>query len=222
MNELKEIEVEEVSLVDAGANPQADILFFKRKEEKLMAKVEKTADSVKQEKIITPVEVEKVDTEKDELQKRVAELEKILAEREAADKAELEKAAAEKIAADNAEVAALLKRVENRLEEHIEKAETNELIKIASKYEILGEKANELASVLKKAKGSELYDKIINNLDRELAIVEKQGVFEEIGKRGRDTNISIDELVKKYREQDPALTERQARDKAFVAKRGMQ
>lgn len=217
MNELKEIEVDEVSLVDAGANPQADILFFKRKEEKLMAKTEKTAEVVKQEEIITPVEVEKVDTEKDELQKRVAELEKILAEREAADKAELEKAAAEKIAADNAEVAALLKRVENRLEEHIEKAETNELIKIASKYEILGEKADELASVLKKAKGSDLYDKIINNLDRELAIVEKQGVFEEIGKRGRDDGGSVDELAKRFQAEDK-LSWREALDKAFIAK----
>jgi len=217
MNELKEIEVDEVSLVDAGANPQADILFFKRKEENLMAKTEKAAEVVKQEEIITPVEVAKVDTEKDELQKRVAELEKILAEREAADKAELEKAAAEKIAADNAEVAALLKRVETRLEEHIEKAETNELIKIASKYEILGEKAEELASVLKKAKGSELYEKIISNLDRELAIVEKQGVFEEIGKRGRDNDSSVDELAKRLQAEDK-LSWREALDKAYLAK----
>ena len=207
MNELKEIEVDEVSLVDEGANPKADILFFKRKEEGLMTKLDKAT------------EVVKGDAEKDALKNRVAELEKLLAEREAADKAELEKAAAEKIAEDNAEVTALLKRVEARLEEHIEKAEANELIKIASKYEVLGEKAEELARVLKKAKGSELYDKIINNLDRELAIVEKQGVFEEIGKRGRDGGGSVEELAKQIQREEK-ISWREALDKAYLAKGG--
>lgn len=207
MNELKELEVDEVSLVDEGANPKADILIFKRKEEDLMTKLDKAA------------EVVKGDAEKDALKNRVAELEKLLAEREAAGKAELEKAAAEKIAADNAEVTALLKRVEARLEEHIEKAEANELFKIASKYEVLGEKADELARVLKKTKGTELYDKIINNLDRELAIVEKQGVFEEIGKRGRDGGGSVEELAKQIQREEK-ISWREALDKAYLAKGG--
>ena len=37
MNELKELLIDEVSLVDAGANPEANIVFFKRKEPKEMA-----------------------------------------------------------------------------------------------------------------------------------------------------------------------------------------
>ena len=37
MTELINLEVEEVSLVNAGANPEANILLFKRKEEKNMA-----------------------------------------------------------------------------------------------------------------------------------------------------------------------------------------
>ena len=53
MNELKELEVDEVSLVDAGANPQAHIVFFKRKqEEELMAKKDVAVEAVeKQEEV---------------------------------------------------------------------------------------------------------------------------------------------------------------------------
>ena len=57
MNELKELEVDEVSLVDAGANPQAHIVFFKRKqEEELMAKKDVAVEAVeKQEEVLTEV-----------------------------------------------------------------------------------------------------------------------------------------------------------------------
>lgn len=176
MSKLTELEVNEISLVDDGANPEAQVVFFKRKEEKTMG-------------------------------------EKATVEREATGKAEMEKAA-EKIAADNAEVTALYERLNKRLEEHIEKAETSELKKIASKYEILGEKADELASVLKKAKGTDLYDKIISNLDRELAIVEKQGLYEEIGKSQNATN-NVEEVAKKIQQSEPKLTWRQALDRAY-------
>ena len=200
MNELKNLQVEEVSLVDAGANPEADVMLFKRKED----------DNVKKQS------EPQFDAEKDALQKRVAELEKILAERDAADKAEVEKAAAEKLAADNAKVTELLDRLEKRVEEHIEKAETSELMKIASKYEILGENADELAKVLKSVKGTDVYDKIIANLDRELACVEKSGIFEEIGKRGDGCGTqSIYKFAAEIKKAEPALTDRQALDKAF-------
>lgn len=195
MSKLTELEVNEISLVDDGANPEAQVVFFKRKEEKRM-------------------EDKTIDVEKSALQERVAELEKKLSEREAADKAELEKVAAEKIASDHAEVTALYERLNKRLEEHIEKAETSELKKIASKYEVLGEKADELASVLKKAKGTDLYDKIISNLDRELAIVEKQGLYEEIGKSQNATN-NVEEVAKKIQQSEPKLTWRQALDRAY-------
>ena len=195
MSKLSELEVNEISLVDDGANPGAQVVFFKRKEEKRM-------------------EDKTIDVEQSALQERVAELEKTLSEREAADKAELEKVAEEKIAADHAEVTALYERLNKRLEEHIEKAETSELKKIASKYEVLGEKADELASVLKKAKGTDLYDKIISNLDRELAIVEKQGLYEEIGKSQNATN-NVEEVAKRIQQSEPKLTWRQALDRAY-------
>ena len=220
MNELKELQVDEVSLVDAGANPEAHIVFFKRKEEKFMAEKFKTAaEVVKQE--VAAEEVSKVaepiiDTEKTELQKRVAELEAQLAERDAADKAAVEKAAQEKLAADNAEISAAFERLNQRFEAYVAKAEETELLKTASKYEILGEKAEELAPVLKKMKAAGVYDEYISKLDRELALVKKSGTFDEIGKTGAGyAQASIESIAKKLQEADPKLTEREAIDRAF-------
>ena len=192
MSKLKELEVQEISLVDDGANPGAQVVFFKRKEGKTMEEKPKEAENLKAE---------------------VTKLGKAMAEREATGKAEMEKAA-EKIAADNAEVTALYERLNKRLEEHIAKAEMSELLKIAGKYEVLGEKADELARVLKKAKGTELYDKILSNLDRELAIVEKQGLFEEIGKSQNATD-NVEEVAKRIQQSEPKLTWRQALDRAY-------
>lgn len=219
MNELKELEVDEVSLVDAGANPEAHIVFFKRKEEKSMAKKETAAEVVKQEvaaEEVTKVAEPIIDTEKTELQKRVAELEAQLAERDAAEKAAVEKAAQEKLAADNAEISAAFERLNQRFEAYVAKAEESELLKVASKYEILGEKAEELAPVLKKMKAAGVYDEYISKLDRELAFVKKSGTFDEIGKTGADyAQASIESIAKKLMEADPTLSERAAIDKAF-------
>lgn len=218
MNELKQIELEEVSLVDEGANPAANVVLFKRKE---VNTVEKNTETQVTETKIGKATEPTVDEEKDALKKRVAELEKKLAERDAADKAEVEKAAAEKLATDNAKVTELLDRLEKRVEEHIEKAETNELMKVAAKYEILGENADELAKVLKSVKGTDVYDKIISNLDRELAYVEKSGVFAEIGKRGDGAGYGDETQIQKtaaeIKKADPSLTDRWALDKAFQA-----
>lgn len=219
MNELKELEVDEVSLVDAGANPEARIVFFKRKEEKSMAKKETAAEVVKQEELqleVTKTAEPTVDAEKDELQKRVAELEAQLAERDAAEKAAVEKAAQEKLAADNAEISAAFERLNQRFEAYVAKAEESELLKVASKYEILGEKAEELAPVLKKMKAAGVYDEYISRLDRELALVKKSGTFDEIGKTGAGyAQASIESIAKKLMEADPKLTEREAIDRAF-------
>ena len=219
MNELKELEVDEVSLVDAGANPEAHIVFFKRKEEKSMAKKETAAEVVKQEvaaEEVTKVAEPTIDTEKTELQKRVAELEAQLAERDAAEKAAVEKAAQEKLAADNAEISAAFERLNQRFEAYVAKAEESELLKVASKYEILGEKAEELAPVLKKMKAAGVYDEYISKLDRELAFVKKSGTFDEIGKTGTGyAQASIEGIAKKLMEADSKLTEREAIDRAF-------
>ena len=232
MTELKDIEVREVSLVDAGANPEANILFFKRKqEEESMAKKETTTEVVKQEELKSDVAdkaedvskaaemaASKVVTEKEntELKKRVAELEKALAERDAADKAAVEKAAADKAAADNAALVETLERLNKRLETEIAKREDNELMKVAAKYEIIGENADNTFKLLKSLKGTENYDLLIGTFDKVLAQVEKSGTFNEIGKSGYNSQaVSIEKFAAQIRAADPSLTERQALDKAF-------
>ena len=232
MTELKNIEVREISLVDAGANPEANILFFKRKqEEESMAKKETTAEVVKQEELKSDVAdkaedvskaaeaaASKVVTEKEntELKKRVAELEAQLAERDAADKAAVEKAAADKAAADNAALVETLERLNKRLETEIAKREDNELMKVAAKYEIIGENADNTFKLLKSLKGTENYNLLIGTFDKVLAQVEKSGTFNEIGKSGYNSQaVSIEKFAAQIRAADPSLTERQALDKAF-------
>ena len=221
MTELKEIEVREVSLVDAGANPEANILFFKRKqEEDTMAKNETTPKDVNKKdelkETATKSEEPTVDAEKSELQKRVAELEKALAERDAADKAAIEKATTDKLAADNAALVETLERVNKRLETEIEKREDAELMKVAAKYEVIGENADNTFKLLKSLKGTEGYDLLIGTFDKVLAQVEKSGTFKEIGKSGYSTQaVSIEKFAAELRKNDPTLTECQALNKAF-------
>lgn len=224
MNELKELEIDEVSLVDAGANPQAHIVFFKRKEENLMSKEKSAAEVVKQEELSIPAEtsyaLNEISTkaENENLKKRVAELEEQIAAREAEAQAEVEKAAAEKAAADNAALVATLERLNKRMEEHIEKAEDAELMKVAAKYEVLGENAENTFKLLKSLKGTDGYDLLIGTFDKALAQVEKSGLFEEIGKRGRNSaSGSVEEMAKKFQEQDASLSWRAALEKAYAA-----
>lgn len=67
-----------------------------------------------------------------------------------------------------------------------EESEMREYTEVAKKYTLLGKKPEELAPVLKslKAAGGSAYDDMISLLDSGLSIVEKSGVFGEIGKRG--------------------------------------
>lgn len=202
MNELKEITVEEVSFVDAGANPKAKLLLYKRKETDNMADKE--------------IKATKVDADKEQLQKRVAELEKALAERDAADKEAIAKAAKEKADADNAALQAVIKRLEEQVKEQVEKSETAELTKIAAKYEILGEKPEELVKSLKLAKTAGNYDTLIGLLDKSLAAVNKAGTFEEIGKKGYGSQVvDAEALADEYQKADPTLSRRWALDKAY-------
>ena len=223
MNKLTEIQVNEISMVDAGANPEAHILLVKRKQEETsMAKDVKSVEAVnKQEEMTEPVtKNEAVDVEKEELQKRIAELEKALAERDAAEQAALEKAAKDKAAAETEALQETLKRAIARNEELVEKMEMNELLKVASKYEVLGETADDLSKTFKVAKSAGNYDELIALLDKSLAAVEKAGTFTEVGKSGYGTMASaqtqIEKIAAEIKKAEPNLTDRQALDKAFV------
>ena len=147
------------------------------------------------------------------LKARVAELEKQLAERDAADKAAVEKAAA----ADN-ELTETIERINKRMSDLEEQAEMAELKKVAAKYELLGENVDDLAKVLKSVKGTPAYDTLIKKLDDVLAVVKKSGVFTEVGKNGFGSSaVDINKIAAEIQKSEPQLSWRQAVDKAYQA-----
>ena len=149
MNKLEELEIEEVSLVDAGANPEADVVLFKRE------------------------------------------------------------------AAED-EASLLVKRLMKRLADMEARTEEQELLKTAQKYELLGERAEDLAKILKAAKAGGTYEKILNLLDKTLAALEKAGTFEEVGSN-RQSPVNVEEVAKRLQQNDPKLTWREALDKAYLS-----
>lgn len=215
MNQLKELEIDEVSLVDAGANPEANILLIKRKGESEMAEKQIEKQEVKpEENQDTQAELAKIAAERAELEKKAAEL---TAKAEELAKRDAESAAqAEAVAKAKETYDALI----TSLTEHVEKADNAEMLKVAKKYELLGRKAEELAPMLKSLKASpELYDSMIKTLDDALAAVTKAQTFEEIGKSGYGTvsndQQKVEAIAKKYLETEPQLSWRQALDKAW-------
>ena len=105
------------------------------------------------------------------------------------------------------------------LQEHVEKAETAELLKVAKKYEILGHKAEDLAEQLRGLKKfPEMYESLIKSFDGALAAVEKSRAYEEIGKSGRNMGvIEIEKVADEIQKQNPELSRRDAIDKAYRA-----
>ena len=90
--------------------------------------------------------------------------------------------------------------------------EMKEMTDIAKKYTLLGKKEEELAETLYTMKKSspEAYNEYIAVLDQSMQLVEKNGMFEEIGKSSRGmaggtTEDKITGIAKSYMEKDPEL-----------------
>lgn len=100
-----------------------------------------------------------------------------------------------------------------------EAAEFEKMVNVAKRYEILGKKPEELAKKLielKKAGGT-TYDDYIALLDEQLDLIEKTGLFREIGKRGIDVEdpwVAIEKKADEILKSNPNLTRAQAIDKA--------
>lgn len=86
---------------------------------------------------------------------------------------------------------------------------------VAKKYTLLGKKEDELAETLYEMKksGSGTYDQYIALLDENLALVEKGGLFSEIGKSGNtgryvgsDADSKIESVAAELRKADPKLS----------------
>lgn len=102
--------------------------------------------------------------------------------------------------------------------------EMKEMTDIAKKYALLGKKEDELAKTLYDMKKSspESYNAYVEVLDQSLALVNKSGQFEEIGKSGSYTSVAksepearIDGIAKSYMEKDPTMDYNTALMKAW-------
>ena len=105
-------------------------------------------------------------------------------------------------------------------------AEMKELENVAKKYEILGKKANEEAQTLYNLRksGEANYNAYIAALDAQVDLVEKSGLFSEIGKSGgrgfssvakSEPEAKIESIAKGYMEKDPELNYNDALAKAW-------
>lgn len=131
--------------------------------------------------------------------------------------ASVQKSAAEVLKEVMPEFAAMLENVQKRME----KQEDAEIMEVAKRYELLGKKPEELASVLKstKAASEEAYTQIITALDAALDIAKRSGMFNEIGSNGNggatDAEARIAKRVEEIRKAHPEMSVFMARDMAF-------
>lgn len=108
-------------------------------------------------------------------------------------------------------------------EEFITRIEKQEQTEIAKKYAILGEKPEELGEKLYNLKKSDpaMYDTCISMLDSQVALIEKTGMFAEVGKSagGQSTsNSAVEKADAKAREimkADPSINYTTAIAKAW-------
>lgn len=117
------------------------------------------------------------------------------------------------------DVTATCQKLIDTLTVQIDKLKTDEFRKIAERYEILGQNADELAPLLKSAEAQDnsLYNKLIGVLDSALEATRQAGTFEEVGKRGDGLKSNdIQKIAASIRQQNPTLTFRQALDAAYL------
>lgn len=88
------------------------------------------------------------------------------------------------------EVPQFVKDAIAKSEEFIEGVQKKEMVEVAKKYEILGQKPEELGAQLYDLKKSneKMYNTCISMLDGQLALIEKSPTFAEFGKSGHRGN----------------------------------
>lgn len=116
----------------------------------------------------------------------------------------------------------MMAKIMEPIQKRAEEAEQKSLEEVAKKYELLGTKAEDLVPVLKsmKATSDEAYNNFIASMDNNLAVIQKSGLFEEIGKSGGahtgndDTEgvAKMNAKVAEIKKSMPNLTDAQAQD----------
>ena len=116
----------------------------------------------------------------------------------------------------------MMAKIMEPIQKRAEEAEQKSLEEVAKKYELLGTKAEDLVPVLKSMKetSDEAYNNFIASMDNNLAVIQKSGLFEEIGKSGgahtgnNDTEgaAKMNAKVAEIKKSMPNLTDAQAQD----------
>ena len=131
-----------------------------------------------------------------------------------------------KVAAEGAVEEELHPEVKKALEELAEMKknyEMKELHDVAKKYSILGKDENEMVEKLysMKKSGQEVYDNFVAVLDEQVSMVEKSGMFQEIGKSGHgytvggDTVSKIEAVATEIQKSAPEMSRAEAVMKAW-------
>lgn len=122
------------------------------------------------------------------------------------------------------EVPDFVKNAIAKSEEFIEKQNKKEMTEIAKKYAILGEKPEELGEKLYNLKKSDeaMFNTCISMLDGQVALIEKSGVFNEVGKSGRGGSTAggavakAEAKAKEIMKADPDINHAEAIAKAWA------
>ena len=119
-------------------------------------------------------------------------------------------------------VAKALNDAANEVAELRKKMEINELEAVAKKYEVLGKKSEDLVDTLYTLKKSspDAYEKYVALMDEQLEMVEKSGMFGEIGKSrpvtgGSDAVSKIENIATEIQKADPSMGRLEAINKAW-------
>lgn len=107
----------------------------------------------------------------------------------------------------------------DKLNANVDKFRDEEFLKLARRYEILGQKSEDLAPMLKSINASNkpLYNKLIDALNSALEVAEHGKLFQDVGKRGDGLKSNdIQKYAAQIRKENPSLTFRQALDAAYL------
>lgn len=144
----------------------------------------------------------------------------IMEDEEEEDPMEKERKAVMEKSAMHPAVKAALERMENITKN----LEMKELEEVAKKYEPLGEKSEELAKTLydMKQQGEDVYKQYVSVLDKSLDVINKSGLFGEIGKSAyyggiakSDAEGKIETIAGEIAKSNPGMTRQQALAKAW-------
>lgn len=243
---LKKMRLTSVDLVRAGANQKADICLYKsanppnyncqtRKEGNSMIKIDKSLFSAEELEMYNAlIEKAMVDPEvgEEEMEKEkppVAPKRRAIYRDDEEDfdfEDDLDKGCGTRtrksIAAEDDVFKTAIERQEARIAELEKSLAMKEFSEIAKKYAALGENEEELAKTLYDMyqASEETYNKYINTLNKSLELVEKSGLFSEIGKSAgmngsADVLGRVEEIAKSYMKSDSSLNRYQALAKAW-------